>query len=115
MTTDTKAVAQWQFEEWAKEQGCYILAPAVHRTDRYYWSDTQSAWEAWQASLAASRAEVDGLRKDAERWRFARQILSIEAIESASLEFRAYGMPAAEYENLRADNAIDAAMENSNG
>lgn len=42
------------FEVWAKEQGHYILEPAAHRADRYYWAETQNAWEAWQAALSNS-------------------------------------------------------------
>lgn len=46
------------FEAWAKDQ--YILVRAVHRNDRYYWSDTQGVWEAWQA---AKNSDAKGSEK----------------------------------------------------
>lgn len=57
------------------------------------------------------RQQIAELRDDARRWRHARMILPFEAIEKAQAEFVAFGLPADEAENLRADAAIDAAME----
>ncbi len=48
-------------------------------------------------------------REDAERWRKARTIFSIEDIERANLELR--GNCPTEEENLKADAAIDAARK----
>ncbi|MFU3623242.1 hypothetical protein ACM7JP_08350 [Pseudomonas aeruginosa] len=48
---------------------------------------------------------------DAKRWRHARNILTVEAIESAQSDFINFGLPPAESESIRADQAIDAAME----
>ncbi|HHO8040556.1 TPA: hypothetical protein ACRXVT_002516 [Pseudomonas aeruginosa] len=48
---------------------------------------------------------------DAKRWRHARNILTVEAIESAQSDYINFGLPPAESESIRADQAIDAAME----
>lgn len=47
----------------------------------------------------------------AKRWRHARNILTVEAIESAQSDYINFGLPPAESESIRADKAIDAAME----
>lgn len=59
-------------------------------------------------ALLAERAE---LLRDAKRWRKARDILTVEAIEYAQSEFINFGMPPDEAESVRADQAIDAAMQ----
>ena len=56
-------------------------------------------------------AERDALKKDAERGRHARNILTAEAIETAQAEFIQFGTPSDEAENIRADQAIDAALQ----
>lgn len=59
------------------------------------------------------RALISRLRaaeRDAARWRKARDILTVEAIETAQSDFINFGLPAAESESLRADAAIDATM-----
>ncbi|RTX31097.1 hypothetical protein [Pseudomonas aeruginosa] len=50
---------------------------------------------------------------DAKRWRHARDILTIEAIESAHCAFISFGLPPDESESIRADQAIDSAMEST--
>ncbi|HEP9800778.1 TPA: hypothetical protein VDW15_004463 [Pseudomonas aeruginosa] len=50
-------------------------------------------------------------KADAKRWRHARNILTVEAIESAQSDYINFGLPPAESESIRADQAIDAAME----
>lgn len=66
-------------------------------------------------SLIAERdallAERDALKKDAARWRHARSILTVDAIETAQSEYINFGLPPAESESIRADQAIDAAMQ----
>ncbi len=57
--------------------------------------------------IARLRAAED----DAKRWRHARSILAVEAIETAQSDFINFGLPPAESESVRADQAIDAAME----
>lgn len=51
--------------------------------------------------------------KDASRWRHARNILTVEAIEIAQSDFLNFGLPPSESESVRADISIDAAMEQS--
>lgn len=56
-------------------------------------------------------AERDALAKDAARWRHARSILTVDAIETAQSEYINFGLPPDESESIRADQAIDAAMQ----
>ncbi len=58
---------------------------------------------------------VKALQKDAERWRHARNILTVEAIETAQSDYLNFGLPPAESESVRADQAIDAAMAAKEG
>lgn len=51
------------------------------------------------------------LVRDALRWRKARTILSVDAIQSANAAFVSFGRPHAESESVQADQAIDEAME----
>ena len=67
----------------------------------------------WADRIQAAHArEVEALRKDAARWRHARRILTIDDIEGAQGAHDSYTPPLVdEKECLRADAAIDAAME----
>ncbi|EPU0269627.1 hypothetical protein ACM7YN_15550 [Pseudomonas aeruginosa] len=56
-------------------------------------------------------ARLRAAEADAKRWRHARNILTVEAIESAQSDYINFGLPPAESESIRADKAIDAAME----
>lgn len=62
------------------------------------------------AEIARLRAEADALRVDAERWRYARSILTIAAIEDCQAEYGGCANKAEEWVSARADEAIDAAM-----
>ncbi|WP_447444513.1 hypothetical protein [Pseudomonas aeruginosa] len=53
-------------------------------------------------------ARLRAAEADAKRWRHARNILTIEAIETAQSDFINFGLPPAESESIRADHAIDA-------
>ena len=53
----------------------------------------------------------ESLKKDAERWRHARNILTVDAIETAQSEYINFGLPPSESESIRADQAIDAALQ----
>lgn len=53
----------------------------------------------------------EALRKDAERWRYARTILPYEVIQDAQNDFESWGGDVSEEENKRCDDAIDAALE----
>jgi len=55
-------------------------------------------------------SHIEGLAKDAGRWRKARDILTVDAIEYAQHDFIQFGLPASELESVRADMAIDTAM-----
>lgn len=56
-------------------------------------------------------AEVEHLRKDAERWRYARTILPYEVIQDAQKDLESWNVGMSEAENKRCDEAIDAALE----
>lgn len=58
-------------------------------------------------------ARLRAAEVDAKRWRHARDILTIEAIESAHCAFISFGLPPDESESIRADQAIDSAMEST--
>jgi hypothetical protein len=62
------------------------------------------------SSLAKKAATtLEATRVDAERWRHARRILTVEDIESAQDMFDAFGFEGDEHENRKADAAIDQA------
>jgi hypothetical protein len=52
---------------------------------------------------------LEAAREDAERWRHARRILTVEDIESSQDMFDAFGLEGDEHENRKADAAIDQA------
>lgn len=56
-------------------------------------------------------AEVEHLRKDAERWRYARTILPYEVIQDAQKDLESWNVGVSEAKNKRCDEAIDAALE----
>lgn len=62
-------------------------------------------------TLADIIARLRAAEADAKRWSHARNILTVEAIESAQSDYINFGLPPAESESIRADQAIDAAME----
>lgn len=96
MNTDTKAVARWSFDIGSRDvyeevEGPYILFTdhqrvvgeleerAVNmkswaRHDREMIEVLETELETLRAALAASRAEVEGLKKDAERYRWLREV-----------------------------------------
>src|SRR5690606_27167977 len=51
-------------------------------------------------------AALEAAREDAERWRHARRILTVEDIESSQDMFDAFGVEGDEHENRKADAAI---------
>ncbi|HEQ0203183.1 TPA: hypothetical protein VDW83_001655 [Pseudomonas aeruginosa] len=57
------------------------------------------------------RAENEALRKDAERWRYARTILPYEVIQDAQKDLESWNVGVSEAENKRCDEAIDAALK----
>ena len=79
------------------------------------------SYEAWritfQDSEQASRAAYAMANEaliDAERWRHARKLLTVDDIEGAQGAFDSFGGLVSEHECLRADAAIDAAMKGAN-
>ncbi|HBO0350737.1 hypothetical protein [Pseudomonas aeruginosa] len=65
------------------------------------------------ATISAIIARLRAAEVDAKRWRHARDILTVEAIESAQCDFINFGLPPDESESIRADQAIDSAMEST--
>lgn len=64
-----------------------------------------------ETGLARAQERIRELEKNDARWRKAREIFSIEDIERADREMRETGSTATEEENVKADTAIDRAME----
>jgi hypothetical protein len=93
MTTDTKAVVRAQFEAWARMT--YTINRGID--GRYLNVHTGDAWDAWQASLAASRAEVEELKSKAARYDWIRMNAVLDGANGDQF-----------------DAEIDAAMENNN-
>ncbi len=58
-------------------------------------------------------ARLRAAEVDAKRWRHARDILTVEAIESAQCDFINFFLPPDERESIRADQAIDSAIEST--
>ena len=86
-----------KFEAWAKSKGSR-LTRTLEGND--YWDSwTCAAWVAWQAAHASRDAEVEALKRDAERYRWLRDIGDITW---TPLRER---MP-----HYDVDKAIDAAM-----
>ena len=54
------------------------------------------------------------LKRDAERWRHARRLFTIDDIEGAQGAHDSFGGMVSEDECIRADDAIDAAMNGAN-
>lgn len=94
---------------------CMIRGEMDYSEAGDYYYTRQQMRDYARAALAASRAEVEGLRKDAERWRYARRILPVLYIEESHDKYVLWCRSDDESENLKADVAIDAAMENNNG
>lgn len=99
---------------------------ATPRTDAFEEAHTQFENEVfigYQAEFCrAIELEASDLRErlakaetDARRWQKARQIFAVEDIERADREMRETGSVATEQENVKADAAIDAAIENEKG
>src|SRR5690606_31523542 len=63
----------------------------------------------WKRVAAEAAAALEAAREDAERWRHARRILTVEDIESSQDMFDAFGVEGDEHENRKADAAIDQA------
>src|SRR5690606_7658064 len=60
-------------------------------------------------TLAEAADALEAAREDAERWRHARRILTVEDIEKSQDMFDAFGLEGNEHENRKADAAIDQA------
>ena len=62
-----------------------------------------------ESRVSALVKEVEALREDAERWRHARMLLTVDEIEGAQRDYESFGRLVSEEECKRADAAIDAA------
>jgi len=70
MTTDElRAKFEAHFSQPPYEWEFVRLSATSAWPDRYSPYYMQCAWEGWQAAYASRDAEVEALRKDAERWR----------------------------------------------
>ena len=65
-----------------------------------------------KTDIASLLGELNAI--DAERWRHARKLLTVDDIEGAQGAFDSFGGLVSEHECLRADAAIDAAMKGAN-
>jgi hypothetical protein len=124
MTTDTKAVARW---DWVPEDmheyqhGDYVLFTDHERvvgelqagaaTTMFRMTDAlDKQIEELRTALAASRAEVEGLKKDAERYRWLLKNWQFDKESPISLWFDIDGLD----DTNKANAALDAAMEKGN-
>lgn len=83
MTTDTKAVARWDVEtmdERTSSEGRWVLftdherVVGKHKNQlNKFIAEAERTFGVYEADLAASRAEVEGLKRDAERYRWLRE------------------------------------------
>ena len=123
MNTDTKTVARWDvqtMDERTSSDGRWVLFTDHERVvgdlkeERMRWflraGEYLKRAQAAEAALAASRAEVDGLKKDAERYRWLKDNCEAVADEYATAGQLYFGTYL--YGNI--DSAIDAAMEKGN-
>lgn len=125
MTTDTKAVARfdlWGFDGFMEPQkkGKFVRFNDHARVvgqlgkDRNEWKQLADSHveviREIRTALAASRAEVEGLKKDAERYRWLKDNCEAVADEYATAGQLYFGTYL--YGNI--DSAIDAAMEKGN-
>ena len=90
-----------KFEAWAKSKGSSLTRTLDG--DDYWDSWTSAAWAVWQAAHASRDAEVEALRKDAERYRWIREKRSGEELTLVM-----------NYEFKDLDEAIDVVMQENN-
>lgn len=74
----------------------------------YWYADTLQAWELWLAANASRDAEVEALRKDAERYRAFRRAAIRE--DDSFIERVMLRIPDKDCTESQFDEAIDAAM-----
>lgn len=120
MTTDTKAVARYEYiGRWVGQHptGNYVLFTDHERVVGELVTANEELvaecrewlykWRATETALAASRAEAEGLKKDAER----RLDLIRATVENSEWRHGARNI----YGELKREiQAADAAMENNN-
>lgn len=83
--------------------------------EAYQWlHGDRTEYSGCRSAAEAMRREVDILRKDAERWRHARRLFTVDDIESAQREHDSFGGMVSEDGCIQADAAIDAAMYGAN-
>lgn len=119
MTTDTKAD---QMDQYASSSGRVWVPLTDHERvvgehkDQLnkFIAEAERTFEVYETDLAASRAEVEGLKKDAERWGHARKLLTVDDIFNRQRELHAWQNLVSEEECERADKAIDTVKEKGN-
>lgn len=129
MTTDTKAVARWDLIAVGENTDAML---EVHDGDYVLFTDHERVVREWQAgaattmfrmtdaldkqieelrtALAASRTEVERLKKDAQRYRWLRDSAPEEWDVTRWLDNEHQEVHVQDY----LDEAIDAAMEKGN-
>ena len=118
MTDELRA----KFEAWAKSvKGSPIpLDVSEYHFVTYLDDVTSIAWHAWQAAHASRDAEVEALKRDAERYRWLRDVAwSLPAIPQEELPacavFSGSGRRCKDISGEEMDQAIDAAMAKESG
>jgi hypothetical protein len=125
MTTDTKAVARWDWDLARQRMDTFDDGRYVRFTDHervvgelreYHEGYREAATEETlrlRETLAASRAEVEGLKKDAERYRWLRdsKLSRHWSVANTCAVGRGHEFS---YRGSPLDTAIDAAMEKGN-
>lgn len=97
------------------EQLAELEEVVVRLTHGDWWVDWNGSYIeiASPSNIKSLIARLRAAEVDAKRWRHARDILTVEAIESAQSDFINFGLPPVESESIRADQAIDSAMEST--
>lgn len=99
------------FEAWARRARGFSDRYLAQQPDGYENEVVEASWVGWQAGRAAlaaapvqavPEAELEALRKDAERYRWLREQCSHKGTEGSRIAANEYGMDW--------DAAIDAAM-----
>ena len=111
VTFDSITIPGKTAEQARADQSC-TTSPLAAEIDRLREElRLNAAMLARQCDLArAAETELAAVKQDAERWRLARTILSVEQINEAARKRQAYPS-ISEEENKSADQAIDAAKE----
>jgi len=126
MTTDTKAVARWDAGTGVNPRvnGKYVLftdheqvvadLKAAREHDRKLIALADKNIANLRSALAAKSSEVEGLAKDAERWRYLDGRLLAADFTMDDCVGLTFELPAGSAVSANAGETVDSAMEKAN-